>query len=483
MGNDAVHVLVVDDEAAVAWTLQQALEAAQCEVRVAASAEKALRSLAQARPDVVITDIRMPGMDGLEFLAQCQKRYPLLPIIVMTAHGTMETAVEAVRRGAFDYVSKPLDLDTVSDAVMRAAGESGDEHSIVADHAVDHEHDGIVGSSPAMQDVYRRVAAAAASDTGVLVQGETGTGKELVARALHRHSARAQKPFIAVNCAALPNALVESELFGHEAGAFTDARQAAPGRIAAANGGTLFLDEVGELPPVVQAKLLRFLEDRRYTRIGGSLEYSADVRIVAATNRDLSAAAEEGLFRSDLLFRLQIVRVYIPPLRERMQDIEDLVPFLLAGIAERLGKRIELQSSAQQKLLGYRWPGNVRELKHVLEEAAVLVPGGVIGAEQLHLDGSAAIEGGVPFDYALEQHIKNAFARSPGQVHEELLRQVERVAVELALAHTGGNQLRAAELLGINRMTVKKIRDAGDISRGTTKIHKRLKNRGIDFLH
>lgn len=319
----------------------------------------------------------------------------------------------------------------------------------------------MVGVSPAMQEVYRRIAAAADTDVAVLVSGATGTGKELAARALHRHGRRSVRPFVAVNCAALPESLVEAELFGRVAGAYTDAREAAAGRVAAADGGTLFLDEVGELPPATQAKLLRFLEDRTYTPVGGTQPQQADVRVVAASNRDLAAAAESGGFRNDLLYRLQVVRIALPPLSQRVEDVDVLVPHLLQRIARRLDRRLEITCDAMNRLRAHAWPGNVRELKHVIEEAAVLAPGGVIDVAQLRLGGAtpATAASGSSFDAALAAHLEREMDEHPGEVHQRLVATVERAAVQAALSRTQGNQLRAGELLGLNRMTVKKIRD------------------------
>ncbi|MDA3962463.1 MAG: sigma-54 dependent transcriptional regulator, partial [Planctomycetota bacterium] len=311
------QVLIVDDDAAVCWALEQALLGEGYVVRIAADAAAARRQIKKQRPDVVLSDVRMPGESGLDLLADLHANYRELPIIVMTAHGTMETAVEAVQRGAFDYLPKPLDLDRVLALLSRALGEdslaaasSSDASEAVADSS-------IIGATPAMQEVYRRVAAAAGTDMGVLVTGASGSGKELIARALHRHSRRADGPFIAVNCGALPDNLVESELFGHEAGAFTDAKERKIGRVEAADGGTLFLDEIGELPPSAQVKLLRFLEDQRFVRLGAEDELQVDVRVICATNRDLVAAVEAGTFREDLGYRLQVIRIHLPALRER----------------------------------------------------------------------------------------------------------------------------------------------------------------------
>ena len=458
-------VMVVDDDAAVCWALEQALQAEGYAVKVAKDAATALRSIRRTRPDVVMTDVRMPGESGLDLLATLSADYEHLPVIVMTAHGTMETAIEAVQRGAFDYLSKPLDLDRVCDLLKRAMGE--DALAAASGAQTGEAASTIIGSTPAMQEVYRRVAAAAATDMGVLITGPSGSGKELVARALHQHSKRASAPFIAVNCGALPDNLVESELFGHEAGAFTDAREQKIGRVEAADGGTLFLDEIGELPPPAQVKLLRFLEDQRFVRVGGEEELAVDVRIIAATNRDLGSAIEAGSFREDLGYRLQVVRIHLPPLAERLDDLPDLIRFFLNRAADRLGRRLAVTDESMEILKHYQWPGNVRELKHVLEEAAVLATGGIIAPEHLRIEAAAEVAptSGTGLAAAVQRETARLSVQAPGEVHAKLIDLLEEPMIREALARMKGNQLRAAELLGINRITLKKRMDQLGISK------------------
>ena len=319
-----------------------------------------------------------------------------------------------------------------------------------------------------MQEVYRRIAAAAATDLGVLVTGPTGSGKELVVRALHRHSRRREGPFIAVNCGALPEGLVESELFGHEAGAFTDARGRKIGRVEAAHGGTLFLDEVGELPQPAQVKLLRFLEDQRFTRVGGEEELGVDVRVIAATNRDLGGQVSAGAFREDLSYRLRVVTIALPALVDRLDDLPQLVRHFLARIAARIGRAVALTDEAMALLARYRWPGNVRELKHVLEEAAVLATGGVVSPEHLRIATAADAPIGLAgLKGAVAAATARLIAQAPGEVWKRMQDEVEDPLIREALARTAGNQLRAAEMLGINRITLKKRMDElGIVSKG-----------------
>lgn len=461
---ESARILVAEDDAAVAWAVEQALSAEGYSIRLASDGLSAMKQARKERPDLVIADIRMPGLDGLGLLAEIQKLYPQLPVVIMTAHGTMETAIEAVKRGAFDYLPKPLDLERLIATARRALGE----HAIAAaaSPSLACEQYAMVGSTAMMQEVYRRIAAAAASEVTVLVTGPSGSGKELVARALHRHSRRCEGPFVAVNCGSLPDHLVESELFGHEAGAFTDARGRRIGRTESANGGTLFLDEIGELPLSAQAKLLRFLEDQRIQRVGGNEEIALDVRIVAATNRDLATMVAAGAFREDLAWRLRVFTIHLPPLAERMDDVPALAKHFLSRSAGRLGRSLQLTQDAIERLKTWHWPGNVRELRHTIEEASVIATGGVISADLLSLPAPdpGANRGDLP--RLMEERAKRLIDQTPGEVATRMQEELEHAMIRAALAKTEGNQLRAAELLGINRMTLKKRMDELGIRKG-----------------
>ena len=460
MNDDAAYVLVVDDDASVCWALEQAIQSEGHRVKAVADAYAALRSIQRERPDVVLTDVRMPGPSGLELLAELKQNYSTLPVIVMTAHGTMEIAIQAVQNGAFDYLPKPLDLDQLSAVLSRAIGDRSLAATTPA-APVEKAMSSIIGKTPAMQDAYRRIAAAAATDLGVLVTGPSGSGKELVARALHTYSQRRSGPFIAVNCGALPDNLVESELFGHVAGAFTDAKEDKVGRVEAADGGTLFLDEIGELPPIAQVKLLRFAEDLSFTPIGGEKERRVDVRIIAATNRDLDALAEGGSFRQDLAYRLKVVSIQLPPLQDRLDDIPDLVRHFLRRIASHLNRQLSLTDAAMNTCCAYTWPGNVRQLKHVIEEAAVLATGGVIDVDHLHIASAdtPVAANSLSLGAAVQQMTSRLANQHPGHIYDRLIDLIEAPMIREVLARTAGNQLRAAELLGINRITLKKRMD------------------------
>jgi two-component system response regulator AtoC len=447
-------ILVVDDDPAMRHLLSVILADHGWEARAVASAADALRELEGRDVDLVLTDVRMPGMDGLALLREIQRLFPELTVIVMSAYGAQEAAIEAMKAGAYDYLSKPFRRDEVV-LVIRKAEErerlARENRRLRSELASEYGPSNLVGPSAAMQEVLRQARKVAPQKSTVLLQGESGTGKELVARALHDQSPRAAFPFVAVNCGAIPAELLESELFGHVKGAFTDASRTRKGLAEEADGGTLFLDEIGELPLRLQPKLLRFLEDEEVRPLGDVRSRKVDVRVVAATGRDLRRAVAAGEFREDLLYRLDVVAVRLPPLRERREDVEALAAHFLARHS-RLRPDIgamRLSDEAREALLAYRWPGNVRELEHALERAVVLADGAVIREEDL--PDSVRAPAAPP---AAEPDGTLSVKRATRALEERLIRA--------ALERTGGNRTRAAELLELSyRALLYKIKDYG----------------------
>ncbi len=449
-------VLIVDDEPGVCRALERFLTGEGHQAAIAATAEEGLRLADERRPDLVLLDVRLPGMDGLAALRTLRERAHETPVVIMTAHGTMDTALEAVRLGAYDYVSKPLDLEKTRVLVARALEKRRLAREVEAlRREVSARPQTLVATSPAMQEVFKRVAAVAASDASVLLTGETGTGKEAVARAIHAASPRAARPFVPVNCGAIPETILESELYGHEKGAFTGADARKAGRVETAAGGTLFLDEVAEIPPSTQVKLLRFLEERVIERVGGTERIPVDVRLVAASNVDLGERLRAGRFREDLFYRLNVVAISLPPLRDRMDDL----PLLVAHFLEAAGAgAAAVSEQALAALRRHSWPGNVRELRNSIEHAVVLARGRMIGPEHLPdsvLRGGPARSRGEAIGRLVADEFEARKGGSPPP-YEAILDLVEEPLVRRALAATGGNQLRAAELLGIHRTTLRK---------------------------
>jgi two-component system nitrogen regulation response regulator GlnG len=430
----------------------------------------ALTAAAAGGFDLAFVDIRMPGLDGLEALSRLRAESPDTAVIVMTAHGTVRSAVEAMQRGAYDYLAKPFDNDEVLLLIERALSARALAREVVELRTGIQEvweFGALVGKSPRMQEVYKTIGRIAGTDVTVLIQGESGTGKEVVARAIHHYSRRAGKPFVAVSCAAIPATLLEAELFGHERGAFTDAHQRRLGKFEVATGGTVYLDEVGDMGPELQPKLLRVLQEREFERVGGTESIRVDVRMVAATNRDLETLIRDGRFREDLYYRLNVVSLTLPPLRERLEDIPFLVDHFLGKYAGELGERA-LAADALDRLLGYAWPGNVRELENVVQHAMVMAAGGVILPEHLPLGAST---GALPpragtleqlIQARLDDCVRGLGTRESANLYELVLGLVEKPLLRAVLRETGGNQLRAAALLGINRNTLrKKLRALG----------------------
>jgi DNA-binding NtrC family response regulator len=468
-------ILVIDDDSGVCRAFSLFLGRDGHQAISASSAEEGLELAARERPALIFLDVRLPGMSGLDALVRLSDVVPGTPVVVMTGHGTLSTAVEAVRRGAFDYLAKPVGLEAARAVVARALAHSGRSAALEAARRelADFPPEALlVGRGPAMQGLYRQIAAAAAGDATVLLQGESGTGKELAARAIHLHSSRAGGPFVALNCAGLPETLLESELFGHTRGAFTGAVSSRLGRLESADGGTLLLDEVGEMSPAMQAKLLRFLESRCFERLGESQPRQVDVRIVSATNRDLGEMAAAGRFRQDLFYRLDVLHIELPALRERPEDIALLVAHFLAG-PDGSAPRAEISPAALQLLERHSWPGNVRELRNCLEHAVALARGsGTVRPEHLpgHLADGA---GGGPDDTAglgaaIERLVRQLAARrlaaggAGGDIFGEAVRLAERAALAEVLSRLGGNQVQAARQLGLHRTTLRnKIAEYG----------------------
>ncbi len=455
---------VIDDDQSIRWVLERALQQEGIAVRTFESAENVLANLSHQQPDAIITDIRMPGIGGLDLLESIRARFPELPIIIMTAHSDLESAVAAYRGGAFEYLPKPFDVD---DAVRltRRAIEHHRRHRngpVPEPNAVPE----IIGEAPAMQEVFRAIGRLSRSHLNVLINGESGTGKELVARALHRHSPRADKPFIAINIAAIPGELLESELFGHERGAFTGALTQRKGRFEQAHGGTLFLDEIGDMPAELQTRLLRVLSDGKFYRVGGHEQIETDVRIIAATNQDLESRVRDGRFREDLFHRLNVIRVHIPPLRARREDIPVLARHFLETSAQELRTETkQLLPETEAYVGGLSWPGNVRQLENTCRWLTVMAPGQSVRIEDLPQELREAEPDAqrVPdWEAGLRRLIEQRLTLGETNILEKLNPNFERILIEVALAHTGGRKQDAARKLGWGRNTLtRKLKELG----------------------
>jgi DNA-binding NtrC family response regulator len=445
-------VLVVDDEESIVWVFRKLVESMGHAFVSAATAEKGIELARAESPDLVFMDVKLPGMDGLTALAEVRRVAPRAKHVVITAHGTLDTAVKAVKSGAAEYLTKPLDLDRVR-ALIEKALRGAAVNKEVQGLRKRENLTGIVGRSAAMQEVFKQVAAVASSEANVLLVGESGTGKELVARAVHHNGARAEGPFEAINCGSIPETLLESELYGHEKGAFTGAVRRKPGKFEVATGGTVFLDEIGEMALASQVKLLRFLEERAFQRVGGTEAVAVDVRIVAATNLNLEERVREGRFREDLYFRLNVVKIVIPPLRDRRDDIPLLVAFYLdqargAGVTDE----------AMELLKAHTWPGNVRELRNAIERGVVLAHGGAVRPEHLP---EAVVSPKPVGETDVEARVRELVERmtregAPGNLYRQVEARWEKALLRRVLEITSGNQVKASELLGINRMTLRK---------------------------
>lgn len=469
------QILIVDDDAQLRQSFGKILEGEGFEIRAAASGEAGVDEVRRAAPDLVVMDVRMPGITGINAMQQMRAISPNLPVIIMTAYGGTETAIEATKLGAFDYILKPFDIPDILRLIRQGLNAGRLARARVAIAPEDDGHgegqdDALVGQSRAMQEVFKAIGRAAPTDALVLIRGESGTGKELVARALWQHSARADKPFVIINCVAIPDTLLESELFGYEKGAFTGAGNRRVGKIEQAQRGTVFLDEIGDMPLTVQAKILRLLQEKQIERLGGRDPIPVDVRILAATNRDLEAAVAEGRLREDLYYRLKVVTVSLPPLRAREGD----VPRLAAHFLSRLAREMDMQNpgltpEASDLLAAHPWPGNVRELGNALKKALIFSRGAPMGAEDMAQaigagpagagqpgqSGQAAQAGGAATAEPLRAFVRRALMDQAGDAaFEHVLDTAGRAAIAEALEITGGNRTRAARLLGLSRPTL-----------------------------
>ena len=457
-------VWVVDDDRSIRWVLEKALAREGIPHQTFASAFEVRQALAVTEPQVLVSDIRMPGESGLELLAEVKERHPQMPIIIMTAYSDLDSAVAAFQGGAFEYLPKPFDVDHALALIRRATVESRQAPAAIA--AVGGAPE-MLGQAPAMQEVFRAIGRLSQSAATVLITGESGTGKELVARALHRHSPRAAGPFVAINTAAIPKDLLESELFGHERGAFTGAQGLRRGRFEQAEGGTLFLDEIGDMPADLQVRLLRVLADGEYYRVGGHAPQRATVRIIAATHQDLDERVRQRLFREDLLHRLNVVRLRLPPLRERAEDIEPLARHFLQKSARELAvDPKQLSDEALRVLVTFPFPGNVRQLENICHWLTVMAPGQRIDVADLPPDVRGARAEGArndaPWEDALDRELAGALASGEPAVGDRLLREFERTLIRRALAHTGGHRMDAAARLGWGRNTLtRRIQELG----------------------
>ena len=477
-----MNVWIVDDDSSIRWVLEKALTNAHFNCISFASGQEAIDALVTnpQKPAVLISDIKMPGMDGFTLLHHVKEQYPDLPVIIMTAHSDLDAAVNAYQRGAYDYIPKPFDVDEVIQLVERAIIQTQSKKN--SNNTTAKASTGIIGEAPSMQEVFRIIGRLSKSSISVLINGESGTGKELVAKALHTHSPRSQSPFIALNMAAIPKDLIESELFGHEKGAFTGAAQIRHGRFEQANGGTLFLDEIGDMPLDVQTRLLRVLADGQFYRIGGYSPVKVDVRIIAATHQDLEARVREGKFRDDLFHRLNVIRILLPPLRDRAQDIPKLAEHFLNTTAKELGVESKVFSvESLEVLCKFNWPGNVRQLENTCRWVTVMssskeilvqdlppellqltVPKNIT-RQEISIQDSSQMQKNIDWQYQLEQWAKEALLAGKVGILTEAVADVERILLNCALNFTRGHKQDAAHLLGWGRNTLtRKLKELSD---------------------
>ena len=462
----AEQVWVVDDDRSIRWVLEKALTQAGMDVECFDNGDTLLRQLHRKHPDVIVSDIRMPGIDGLSLLSHIQDNNPNLPVIITTAHSDLDSAVESYQRGAFEYLPKPFDIEEVVAVTQRALAHARESiEQVEEDTAVAPTE--IIGEAPAMQEVFRAIGRLSQSHITVLINGESGTGKELVARALHRHSPRASEPFIALNMAAIPRDLMESELFGHEKGAFTGANSMRRGRFEQADGGTLFLDEIGDMPPETQTRLLRVLADGEFYRVGGHTPIKVDVRIIAATHQNLEQLVENHSFREDLFHRLNVIRIHIPKLAERREDIPQLMKHFFSRAAEELGvEPKQLLPETENFLSSLDWPGNVRQLENACRWITVMASGREVHMADLPPElaqgRGAEPAAGDSWHLLLRQWAEGELAQGHNQLLEQALPEFERIMIEAALGFTRGRKRDASQLLGWGRNTLtRKMKELG----------------------
>ena len=455
-------LLVIDDEASICKAFERAFTSETISVLTAKDGSEGERLFKQAKPDVVVIDLSLPDIDGLMLFKRLREVDPRVPFIFITGHGTVQSAIEATKQGAYDYLFKPLELDEIRTLLNKAFNLSRmvRVQPKLAESDTDEtgSDDAIVGRCHAMKEVYRAIGRVASQNLTVLLLGESGTGKEVVAQAIYHHSARSTGPFQAINCAAIPDALLESEIFGHEKGAFTDAHRQRIGKLEQADGGTLFLDEVGDMSPMTQAKLLRVLQDQTFERVGGNTPIKVDVRIIAATNHDLKQLVSEGLFRSDLYFRLSVVSIHLPPLREREDDLRVLAEYFLRRYSNEFGKDIRtIAPETLEVLRDYHWPGNVRELESVMKQSLLTARGNILLPDFLPPlgDGVRSYSDANDPEFLCERFVAERLEAGTDNLYAEAISIAERQLIRQVLTHTAGNQLKAASLLGISRVTLR----------------------------
>jgi len=456
-------VWIIDDDRSIRWVFEKALARENLSHRIFDSAEAALRALDRETPGAILSDIRMPGMSGLEFMEQLKAEHPRLPVIIRTAYSDLDSAVSAFQGGAFEYLPKPFDVNHALELIHRALEEGGRGDEVAGIEA-GPLGEAMLGQAPAMQDVFRAIGRLAQSHATVLITGETGSGKELVAHALHRHSPRKEKPFIALNTAAIPKDLLESELFGHERGAFTGATASRRGRFEQADGGTLFLDEIGDMPSDLQTRLLRVLADGEFYRVGGHAPVRVNVRVIAATHQNLEDRVRQGMFREDLYHRLNVIRIKIPALRDRREDIPLLVRHFLKKSAQDLGVEMkQVSDEAMKALSALPYPGNVRQLENLCPWLTVMAPGQVIEPKDLPAEASTQPgSASVNWSEALARTAQSELAQGESGILDHLTKEFERTLIRVALQHTGGRKIEAANLLGWGRNTLtRKIQELG----------------------